>query len=251
MREDVMAEDKTLQILHDHYKESFAIIREREKQRDLLFLSVIGLLAFLLLILQYGLHSNFEFSALGTKIALKELPFHVLVSANWTFLLISLLRYQQCVLHVENQYAYIHDLEKTIRSKLDVRAYYREGEAYFVSSAALFRNWAWIFYTFLCPTLVVLAAVRAGYIEWQLDLIPTSHRVFDCGVLVCLSVSIVLFFWRHGFPKVSHSSTGWHPRLQYQIEQNAPQISRTNGANSVDISVTPASVTFSVGDHNV
>ena len=40
-------------ILHDHYKESFSHIRDREKQRDRLFLFLIGVLGLLFLEVQY------------------------------------------------------------------------------------------------------------------------------------------------------------------------------------------------------
>ena len=36
-----------LDVLHDHHKDSFSHVREREKQRDRLFLVLIGLLALL------------------------------------------------------------------------------------------------------------------------------------------------------------------------------------------------------------
>jgi hypothetical protein len=35
--------NEKLQLLHDHYKETFALIRDRERQRDRLFLVIIGL----------------------------------------------------------------------------------------------------------------------------------------------------------------------------------------------------------------
>jgi hypothetical protein len=34
--------DKAFEVLHDHYKETFEIIRGREKTRDRLFLFVVG-----------------------------------------------------------------------------------------------------------------------------------------------------------------------------------------------------------------
>jgi len=46
--------DIKLNILHDHYKESFLYIRDREKQRDRLFLFIIALIGILFLEIQYA-----------------------------------------------------------------------------------------------------------------------------------------------------------------------------------------------------
>ena len=45
--------EKQLDILHDHYKETFARMREVEAKRDRLFLGVIGLFALLSLEIGY------------------------------------------------------------------------------------------------------------------------------------------------------------------------------------------------------
>lgn len=42
-----------LEILHDHYKETFALVRDRERSRDRLFLVVIGLCGLLALQIAY------------------------------------------------------------------------------------------------------------------------------------------------------------------------------------------------------
>ncbi len=45
--------EQHLDVLHNHYTESFAYIREWEKQRDRLFLVLIGLFALLFFEVQY------------------------------------------------------------------------------------------------------------------------------------------------------------------------------------------------------
>ena len=49
-----ITDDKKLEVLHDHYKESFLYIRKREKQRDRLFVYVIVAIGILFLEVQYS-----------------------------------------------------------------------------------------------------------------------------------------------------------------------------------------------------
>ena len=76
-----------LEVLHDHYKESFLHIREREKQRDRLFLFVIALIGVLFLEIQYSdVFSNvlgnikLEFVELDISI----MPISIFLSVTWT-----------------------------------------------------------------------------------------------------------------------------------------------------------------------
>jgi hypothetical protein len=126
--------DARLGLLHDHYKDTFSINREREKQRDGLFYWVIALFGILFLEVQYP--ANFqsifsEVSAQGAKLDLKAVPLAAIMSATWTFTLAIAMRYCQVSTHIERQYTYLHKLEDKIKSIVgDNEVFGREGSAY-------------------------------------------------------------------------------------------------------------------------
>ncbi len=77
MGEQVVSADKRLDVLHDHYKETFARQRELERSRDRSFLWVI--LLFAVLCVEIGYPAEFTgsvqtISLLGTEIDLAKLP---------------------------------------------------------------------------------------------------------------------------------------------------------------------------------
>ena len=138
--------DTKCQILHDHYKESFAHIREREKQRDRLFLILIalfGLLAFEVLYPTAVVLSTVELPVANVKLDVSYLPLSAILSTTWVFVLAILLRYGTVAITVERQYAYLHKLEEKISNIFgDVEIYCREGRDY-KKNYPIFSWWVW------------------------------------------------------------------------------------------------------------
>lgn len=216
--------DKTLEILHDHHKDSFEHIREREKQRDRLFLIVIALLGLLLLQLQYNSAGISEIAVLGAKLLLDKLPGAVILSATWTFFLVLLVRYYQATVVVENQYDYLHRLEQHISGLLgNEKLYRRESSAYLVKKAQGFRTWIWRFYTIAFPAIVILATIRAAWLEY-FAATPLFHKLYDVAVLAAALWLVSLYFLRYGFPKLQVS----FPALEDD----------TTGSNAAPIAIT-------------
>src|SRR4051812_36216308 len=93
--------DKRLDILNDHYKDTFTRLREHEQSRDRLFLWAMAF--YTLLILEIGYPAALG-SALG-KIALpgvgdlnlQALPLPALLNATWLVTLVVSLQYCQTV----------------------------------------------------------------------------------------------------------------------------------------------------------
>jgi len=201
-----MDDEKKLNILHDHHKNSFEHIREREKQRDRLFLILISLLGMLVIQLQYNLAGIPEISILGVKVLLDKLPAAVILSATWTYLLVLLVRYYQVTVVVENQYDYLHRLEEQLSALLgDEKIYRRESAAYLVKKAQGFRTWIWRFYTLAIPIMVIAATARAGYLEYLAVSIPLYHKFYDAATLIAALWLIGLYFARYGMPKLQVS----------------------------------------------
>ena len=189
-------ETEKLELLHDHHKDSFSWIRERERQRDRLFLIAIGLFG--------GLASAVLFSAnlsavlrtlriAGSQADLSVLPASAVLSAIWIFTLAITLRYCSVAITVERQYSYLHLLEARISEELgDERIYQREGRAYNDEYPA-FTTWAWISYVFIFPVLASITAVALAVIEWTR--LPSSwpYKTLDSAVAFALVITLFLY----------------------------------------------------------
>lgn len=188
--------DKRLDILHDHYKESFSYIREWEKLRDRLFLFLIGLFALLVLEVQYPINFTGAFgkvSVLGAEIQLDSLPLAALLSASWVLTLAIALRYCQSSIHVERQYTYIHALEEKIARELgDEDVYCREGKAY-TRNYPRFSNWTWFSYTVLFPVVVALATLVLISLEWTRLGYHWGYKLFDSTIAAGVILSFALY----------------------------------------------------------
>jgi hypothetical protein len=113
MGEGSISAEKRLDVLHDHYKETFARQRELERSRDRLFLWVI--LLFAVLSVEIGYPAEFTgsvqtVSLLGTEIDLAKLPLAALLSATWVLTFAITLRYCQISIFIDRQYRYVHTL---------------------------------------------------------------------------------------------------------------------------------------------
>lgn len=204
--------DKQLDILHDHYKETFAHVRERERSRDRLFLWVI--LLFALLALEIGYPAEFSgsmgsISILGGELDLGALPLAALLSATWVLTFAVVLRYCQTSVWVSRQYAYVHALEDVISPALGGgNIYRREGKVYLDNYPVLL-DVAWVAYVVIFPLIIVLATV--GLVLWEATQLsfPWFHRLFDG--LIAITLVTVLILYRVA-PYVSTKWRAWRPR---------------------------------------
>lgn len=185
-----------LDVLHDHYKDSFSHIREREKQRDRLFLILIGLFALLSLQVLYpaafgGVLGPLKVS--GAEVDLGALPLPALLSASWVFTFAIALRYCQVSIDVERQYPYLHALEEKISAAIGDRDLYRrEGRAY-LQNYPLFSDWAWFCYVFLFPAIVALATLALSIGEWAMLPHHWLYKLLDSIVAAAILISFLLY----------------------------------------------------------
>jgi hypothetical protein len=186
-----------LEVLHDHYKESFLHIREREKQRDRLFLFVIALIGVLFLEIQYSdVFSNIlgniklEFVELDISI----MPISIFLSVTWTYLFVIVLKYCQSSIFIERQYEYLHHIEDKISQLFgDQSVYCREGKAY-LNKYPLFSNMVWIFYILLFPIIIILSVGLIIYLESYKIEAPLYHLIYD--LLLAIGIVVSFMFYR-------------------------------------------------------
>jgi hypothetical protein len=191
-----VTDDQKLAILHEHYNESFNLIRKREEQRDFLFFILI--VVFVILILQIQYPANFggaigKVSILGAEIDLNKIPLAPLLNASWTLCFVVALKYAQTTLIIERQYPYLHNLEEKISSLLnDSRVYIREGKSYFHNYRS-FQDWIWFCYTVLLPIVVAFATITLMIVEWQHLRYSIAHKIFDTVIAVAVLISFFLY----------------------------------------------------------
>jgi hypothetical protein len=188
--------DKSIEILHDHYKESFSYIRQQEIYRDRNFIIVIIIFGFLFLQIQYPVDFQGALGKLSIKdaeINLNALPLAALLSITWTLLLVFTLRYCQSTINIERQYKYLHKLEGKISTILsDDEIYCREGKEY-LNAYPLFSNWVWFFYTIMFPIIVIAAISALLSFELRILQYPNYHKVYDTILSAGIVISFILY----------------------------------------------------------
>lgn len=132
-----MNEEKRVELLLDHYKDTFQHILMHWKVRNRLFVFVLVIIAFMAL----GLYSPGSLSDLINAYIIKTLgekapkfEFEVIGSVVWFLLLSLVIQYYQRSILVDRQYRYIQNLEEQICSDLGGDYVTREGKAYFSST---------------------------------------------------------------------------------------------------------------------
>jgi uncharacterized membrane protein YhaH (DUF805 family) len=185
-----------LGLLHDHYNDTFAHIRDREQRRDRLF--VVLALMFVLLVLQVQYPATVggslgTISLAGVELSVRDLPLAALLDVTWLLTLLVGLKYCQTALAVERQYPYLHRLEEQIATRLgDPELFCREGKSYLHAYPSVL-NWAWFCYVILFPLAVVLGTTLLTVVMWR-DLDYSGwHKAFASGMAAALVVSFALY----------------------------------------------------------
>lgn len=197
MDNDRISLDKRIDVLHDHFKETFGRQREVERSRDRHFLWVIVLFAVLSVAIAYPAQftgSMQTVSLLGVDISLVQLPLAALVNALWVLTFAVTLRYCQVSIFIDRQYAYIHSLEEEISPLVGGGDLYRrEGDVYLRGYPLLF-NAAFYAYTVIFP--IVLIASATSLWLWECNQLSTHWLHKSLDLLLSVSIIAVLFLYR-------------------------------------------------------
>ncbi len=179
-------EDAKLQLLHDHYKDTFFYIQEYIKLRDRLFLFILIVVTLML----FQVHSPSEFGEAVSQFITKKLelksPINItfIGSILWFGLLSLVIRYFQTVVHIERQYKYIHQIEEQLSAEYANKVFTREGKSY-LNDYPLFSSWAWILYTIVFPTFLVGLVI--------VKIVGEICQAGSISLLISVNVTIALF----------------------------------------------------------
>lgn len=179
-------EDVKLQLLHDHYKDTFFYIQKYIKLRDRLFLFILIVATLMLFHIYSPSESGEAVSQFITKKLELKPPIDItfIGSIIWFGLLSLVVRYFQAVVHIERQYKYIHQIEEQLSVEYANKAFIREGKSY-LNDYPLFSSWAWILYTIVFPALLIVLVI--------VKIVGEICQAGSISLLISVNVAIALF----------------------------------------------------------
>ena len=186
--------DTKLQILAEHYKNTFDFLQNNLKQRNRLFLYVLCILILLL----FQLYTPQEASDLMSQFISSKLNMSAQInilfiqSIIWFGLLATTLKYFQSVVFIERQYNYIHQLEEQLSKEYEKKAFTREGDSY-LKDYPTFLNWASCLYTIFFP--VILLTISSSKIISECKMLGFKQILvwFNVVFFLCIAISVILY----------------------------------------------------------
>ena len=187
--------NQSLEVLYDHYKDTYQLNLLVQKERDRLFVKLCLTLTTLLLII---VDPN-TLSILASTIVENELKIiipHSLVivqSFLWALLLYFFASYFRKILYIERQYVYIYELEVVIAEILD-KKFTREGNSY-LEDYPMILNFTHYLYQLIFPVLSIIIVVYKIYLEIISEIFLIA-KIFDfvMGMFVVIVIVLYLYF---------------------------------------------------------
>lgn len=187
-------DEKKLEVVHQHYRDTFDHIQACLRVRDRLFLCIIALLA----ISAFQLFSPGEAPGMMAewikeKLSLAMAPnVDFLGSVLWFLILGIALRYFQAVVHLERAYAYIHRIESELSPHWDDRIFTREGVNY-NSNYPLFSCLMDWMYKLVFPLVFLLVLSVRIYSDCQTSATLTGTLAFNIAAFGTTVLGTILY----------------------------------------------------------
>lgn len=191
-----LTEDKRLEVLNDHYKETVAEFKKTGKSRDINFLIVLILLG----VMAFQFVSPDQSQSILTEVVNSRLGTDATLSVSllgsliWAAILFAAIRYFQAVINIEKQYNYSHDLEQLLSKSYKGKAFTREGKSY-LKDYPIFSKWVHFIYRTLFPLLLLFTIT----IKIAAELMANNPRILplilDVVIYLALVISIGLYMY--------------------------------------------------------
>lgn len=184
----------TLDVLYDHYKETFSLSKEAQGRRNKSFLILCILEAFSFLILIRP-EKAFELILDGINIELDrslQISNTIIQTLLWLLIAYVMIRYIQDMLYVERQYIYLDKLEKVISNNMAINIFTREGDHY-LHNYPMVLNFIDLFYKMLMPIFFGVINIVRIYKEWKSVKGITIAIIAD--TVLCVAILIIIWFY--------------------------------------------------------
>lgn len=189
-----------IQILFEHYNDTYRIIQGKIKQRDKLFAYILITLIFMLFIVYSPKDAPLVLSQfLSKQIGLNNpIDFSFLGSVLWFLLLSFIIRYFQILIGIERSYCYIHKVEAELSAGLKQKLFSREGASY-LDDYPLFLNWASSLFNIGFPCVLVVVATAKIIFEVYSGLNNFSfllliNILFFLAIIISLVIYLVSIY---------------------------------------------------------
>ena len=188
-----VSDDKKFESLTEHYENTFTHIISYIKRRDRLFLVMLTVSVVMVSQLLSGDNIYTEISkGINAKWKIQiGVPFIRVIM--WLLLLISSLKYCQSVITVEQNYKYIHKLEKEISPIFESKIpFTREGKSYLANYPKV-STWADWFYVKFIPIMIIGGCIVKIVSEFE----QTPIWIFN--IVLCITtitLQAYYFFYR-------------------------------------------------------
>lgn len=193
-----VSEDRKLETLNDHYKDTFSHQLNYLKQRNRLFFYLLVVLTLMF----FQVVSPSESDTIISKFVSKKIGEDVVLKTSfvrgmlWFALLSLVLRYCQTTVHIERQYIYVHKLEKEVAAFYpNSVAFTREGKSY-RKDYPILSDWADILYVWVFPVLLLIFITVKIFTEFpaSTDKSELLNRIKESPVWV-VSLIFCLMTW--------------------------------------------------------
>lgn len=185
---------EALEILYDHYKETFSLSKEAQSRRNksFLFLCILEALSFLLLIRPEKVFELFVGSISASLDVTLNLSNTIIQTLLWIIIAYVLIRYIQDMLYVERQYGYLRELEKQISALNDMDVFKREGDNY-LHDYPMVLNFIDLFYKMLMPIFFTAINIIRIYKEWVFTNLINIALI--CDTIIFAAIFIITWFY--------------------------------------------------------
>lgn len=185
------------ELIYDNYKESFALSKKAQSDRDRFFIILVVLIAILFMLFidpntTGTILNGFIKEKLKVDIAYSV---YIIQSLVWFLLLYFTMRYYQKVIYIERQYYYLHNIE-SIMSKEISSTFNREGGNY-LEQYPLFSDFIDLIYKWIFPILYIAIITIKILSEWKVYNNLMNILLNSLLALLIISMTTLYFIFLH------------------------------------------------------
>lgn len=189
---------KDKELLYDHYKDTCEINRSMIKNRNKFFVYLILIITFhFLLMVEPNSILQVLSSVLANKYNLNiQFSVSIIQSLIWIVLLYVTIRYYQETINIEQQYKYIHMMEKELNKKSKLKID-REGKNY-LSDYPVVKDMIHFIYQYIFP-IIYLCLIIIKIVNELYNSGLTFCTFLDgviCDICVCLTIAYIVYLWK-------------------------------------------------------
>jgi len=188
-----------IEILYDHYKDTFEQIKIYIKRRNTCTIIILCLVVFLSFqVSNQELANSISDEVIKKNIGDIKINFEYIKTAFYISLLFFLSTYYRTVLTIENQYKYIHEIEEKLSKNISHFKIEREGKSY-LNHYPLLLNVIDKLYTIFFPSSIIILSLFNWLIEKRVMDYCSWNFWLNSIILLCIIIVSLLYLSHRHF----------------------------------------------------